>query len=116
MGNTRKIVADFIANHSKTDGSTDYAAGYCYNYTPSNSVPGLEKHKWFLGSIKDMGEVRALTHTLRSAIAWGSGRLWSSSQCSARAAWSVYAYGVTYDNDKYFGFTVVPLSDLILTT
>ena len=116
MDNTRKIVADFIANHSKTDGSTDYAAGYCYNYTPSNSVPGLEKHKWFLGSIKDMGEVRALTHTLRSAIAWGSGHLWSSSQYSANYAWYVNYYGLTYGYYKYNGLTVVPLSDLILTT
>ena len=116
IGYTRKIVADFIANHSKSDSSADYAAGYCYNYTPGNSVPGLEKHKWFLGTIKDMGEVRALTHTLRSALAWGSGLLWSCSQYSAYRAWSVGDGGNVDPNDKYYGLPVVPLADLILTT
>ena len=116
FGNTQKIVAEFIANHSKTAASADYAAGYCYNYTPSDSCPGLEKHSWFLGMIKDMGEVRPLTHTLQTAIAWGSGYLWSCSQSSSYAAWSVHSYGLVYTNAKYAGLTVVPLADLFLNT
>jgi len=116
IGYTRKIVADFVANHSKTESSTDFAAGYCYNYTPSNDVPGLEKHKWFLGTIKDMGEVRPLTHTLQTAIAWGSGYLWSCSQYSASGAWRVGFNGYVFSSDKYYGLAVVPLADLILNT
>ena len=116
FGYTQKIVAEFIANHSKTAASADYAAGYCYNYTPSDSCPGLEKHSWFLGTIKDMGEVRPLTHTLQTAIAWGSGYLWSCSQYSSINAWLVGYYGLVYDDKKYNGFTVVPLADLFLNT
>ena len=39
--------------------------------------------------------------------------LWSSSQYSANYAWSVGYYGLTYYYYKYYGLTVVPLSDLI---
>ena len=112
IGNTIKIVTNFVANHSKSLTSVDYAAGYCYNY--SVNAPGLGKHQWYLGVIKDVGEMRALTHTLRTAIAWGAGYLWPSSQYSAAYAWYVNASGYVYANYKYSGFAVVPLSDLIL--
>ena len=111
-GNTRKIVVNFVANHSKTEASVDYAAGYCYNY--AINAPGLGKHQWFLGVIKDVGEIRALSHTLQTAMAWRAGFLWSCSQYSAAHAWSVYQNGFVSYNGKSSGFSVVPLSDLIL--
>ena len=113
MGNTRKIVADFIANHSKTDASADYAAGYCYNYTPG-AAPGLEKHAWFLGSIKDVGEVRHLTHTLVVSMSWGSGRLLSSSNISDTYVWAMLAGGYTDRSSKTSAFYSVPLADLVI--
>ena len=109
---TRKIVAEFVANHSKTTSSTDFAAGYCYNY--NKAAPGLGKRQWFLGTIKDVGELRAMTHTLPTPIAWGSGYLWSASQYSSNNAWRLNGGGLLYDGSKYYGFTVVPLADLIL--
>lgn len=111
-GNTKKIVTEFVANHSKTEASIDYAAGYCYNY--AINAPGLGKHQWFLGVIKDAGEIRALSHTLQTAMAWGAGALWSCSQSFAAYAWGVYQFGSVYRYSKYYGIYVVPLSDLIL--
>ena len=110
--NTRKIVAEFVANHSKTEASVDFAAGYCYNY--SKNAPGLGKRQWFLGVIKDVGELRALSHALPTPLAWGGSYLWSSSQYSASTAWLVGGYGFVYSYSKYSGFTAIPLSDLIL--
>ena len=112
IGNTRKIVAEFVANHSKTEASVDYAAGYCYNYTIN--APGLGKRQWFLGTIKDVGELRALSHTLPTPLAWGGSYLWSSSQYSADYAGDVGSRGDVSYSGKYYGFTAIPLSDLIL--
>lgn len=112
IGNTKKIVTDFVANHGKSLTSVDYAAGYCYNY--SVNAPGLGKHHWFLGIIKDAGEVRALTHTLVTAISWGTNYVWSSSQRSTSVAWSIYASGSTYRSYKYLTYAAIPLADLIL--
>lgn len=114
--NTRKIVTAFIDTLGKISADTDvsYAAGYCYNY--SVNAPGLGRTQWFLGTIKDMGEVRPLSHSLLSPIAWRSGYLWSSTQYSANHAWNVRNNGNVDYNHKYYGFTAVPLSDLILTT
>lgn len=112
IGNTKKIVTEFVANHGKSLTSVDYAAGYCYNYVVN--APGLGKHQWFLGVIKDVGEIRALSHTLITAMAWGQGYLWSSSRYSAAYAWYVSNPGYVIYNTKYNGFYVVPLSDLTL--
>ena len=116
FGNTQKIVAEFIANHSKTAASADYAAGYCYNYTPSNSVPGLEKHTWFLGSVKDVSEIRALSHTLLIPISWFVGALNTCSQYSAVYVWQILAGGRSSDSYKYSDGYAIPLADLILET
>lgn len=112
--NTLKIVTNFITNHGKSATSVDYAAGYCYNF--SKNAPGLGKHQWFLGTLADMGEVRPLSHTLVSASAWFSARLWSCCQFSASGAWYVFGNGFTNYGFKYGSFLVVPLADLILTT
>lgn len=112
MKNTRAIVADFIANHGKTESSTDFAAGYCLNY--SVNAPGLGKGSWFLGVLKDVGELRAMTHTFVTEISWGYSHLWSSSQYSAIYAWLVLSIGLVSGYYKYNGFTAIPLSDLIL--
>ena len=112
IGNTKKIVADFVANHGKSLTSEDYAAGYCYNY--AINAPGLGKHQWFLGVIKDAGEIRALSHTLQTAMAWGSGYLWSCSQYSAAYGWYVSPGGLIYRYSKSSVINAVPLSDLIL--
>ena len=112
IGNTRKIVTEFVANHGKSLTSVDYAAGYCYNY--SVNAPGLGKHQWFLGVIKDVGEIRALSHTLITALAWGAGVFWSTTQNSTTYSWYVYANGRLDIFYKYYGFYVVPLADLIL--
>ena len=112
ISNTRNIVVDFVANHSKSSTSTDYAAGYCYNY--SVNAPGMGAHQWFLGTIKDMGEVRALTHTLLTPITWGSGYLWSSTQYSGTGAWGVNGPGRAVNPNKYNEFSVVPLVDITL--
>lgn len=112
IGNTIKIVSDFVANHGKSVTSADYAAGYCYNYAVN--APGLGKHQWFLGVIKDAGEIRALTHTLITAIAWGGSDLWSGSQNNSSSAWNVRSQGYTFGGRKYNSFYAVPLADLIL--
>jgi hypothetical protein len=114
FGNTQKIVANFIANHSKTAASVDYAAGYCYNFTPSDSVPGLEKGKWFLGAVKDVGEIRSLSHTLIPALAWGASLLLSSSQYSSAYAWCVDQKGYTSSIRKYTRRPCIPIADLII--
>lgn len=112
--NTRKIVTDFIANHGKTAASVDYAAGYCYNYAVA--APGLGAHQWFLGTIRDVAELCAIRHTLRTKLAWRTGYLWSSTQYSAGTAWGLnYSGHFTYAI-KSANLTAVPLSDLILTT
>ena len=116
FGNTQKIVAEFIANHGKTQSSDDYAAGYCYNYTPGNSVPGLEKHSWFLGVMKDVGEVRPLTHTLLTPISWKYGILSTSSQATTSSnSGIISAEGVTSYGGKHVMRYVIPLADLIIT-
>ena len=112
--NTQKIVADFIENHSKTSASVDYAAGYCYNHMPSNSVPGLEKHAWFLGTVKDVIEIRSLSYTLMSPIAWGNDYLQTSSQFNANQSWVVDPNGATYNRSKSASGTVVPIADLFI--
>lgn len=113
IGNTKKIVTEFVANHGKALTSVDYAAGYCYNY--SVNAPGLGKHHWFLGVIKDTCETRSLSHTWQTASAWGVGSLWSSSLYSDSNAW--------YDNPRgtcnpygamYVEQATIPLADLIL--
>lgn len=112
IGNTKKIVTEFVANHGKSLTSVDYAAGYCYNY--SVNAPGLGKHAWFLGVIKDVGELRALSHTLQVAIAWGSGYFWSASNYNANNGWAVAVNGRLFGTYKYTGMESTPLSDIIL--
>ena len=100
IGNTKKIVTEFVANHGKSLTSVDYAAGYCYNY--SVNAPGLGKHQWFLGTLKDIGEAITLIHTLLVPVSWGSSLFWSS--CiynSSTAAWLMRAPGYTYYTNKY---------------
>jgi hypothetical protein len=112
IGNTRKIVTEFVANHGKSLSDDNYAAGYCYNY--SVNAPGLGKHHWFLGVAKDMGEVRPVSHTLQTAAAWGTGAFWSCSQHSAAYAWRTPVNGSIDYNTKYREFSAIPLADLIL--
>ena len=109
---TKKIVTDFVANHGKSLSSADYAAGSCYNY--SVNAPGLGKHQWFLGAIRDVGEYVALCHTLLYPFAWGVMFSWSSSQYSNAHAWAVNSNGMIYNNNKYRQLVPVPLADLIL--
>jgi len=112
MSNTRKIVAEFVANHGKTENSDDYAAGYCYNYAVS--APGLGKRQWFLGVIKDVGEIIAIRHTLPTALAWGSGYFWAASQYSNSNAWVIAPLGISSSLTKDYQIGAVPLADLIL--
>ena len=44
-----------------------------------------------------------------------TGNLWSSSQYSSSNAWNVNNEGLSNNNNKYNGLSVVPLADLILT-
>ena len=44
-----------------------------------------------------------------------TGNLWSSSQYSSDLAWYVNYEGFSRYYYKYYGFSVVPLADLILT-
>ena len=111
-GNTIKIVTEFVANHGKSLTSVDYAAGYCYNY--SVNAPGLGKHQWFLGVVKDYGEIRALTHTLLTPYAWSSGYAWTSSNATPSGAWHVNYRGYISVTNKNYGFQSIPLADLIL--
>ena len=112
IGNTIKIVTEFVTNQGKSLTSVDYAAGYCYNY--SVNAPGLGKHQWFLGVMKDAGEIRALSHTLITPFAWGGSYLWSSTLSTAARAWCVANNGRTADANKDQTFEAVPLADLIL--
>ena len=112
IGNTRKIVSEFIANHGKTEASADYAAGYCYNH--SVDAPGLGKHQWFLGVLKDVAELRTLSYTLAVAISWGNGTIWSSSQAASSSAWYIEGGSRSFYTVKYRSFTVIPLADLII--
>lgn len=113
FGCTSKIVSEFIANHGKTINSDDYAAGYCYNY--SINAPGLGKHNWFLGTLKDIGEVRPLTHTVLTPSAWGTGYIWSVSQITSTEAWGIGGYGgIDYRYAKNTAMMAFPLADLIL--
>lgn len=113
--NTRKIVTAYVdGGKFSADTDASYAAGYCYNY--SVNAPGLSRTQWFLGAIKDMGEVRPLSHTLLSPIAWRGGYLWSSTQYSAGNAWYLGSDGSVDRYHKDNVFSAVPLSDLILTT
>lgn len=115
IGNTKKIVEAFVAEHGKTQSSTDYAAGYCYNY--AINAPGLGKHQWFLGVLKDVGEIRALTHTLLTPLAWNTVYLRSSTLYLGGDAWYVNYNGMTDWRNGPTGDTnyrVIPLADLIL--
>lgn len=114
--NTRKIVTAFVDTLGKISSDTDvsYAAGYCYNY--SVNAPGLGRTQWFLGVLKDVAEVRPLTHTLKTAIAWRSGYLWSSTQYSSSRFWYMNYYGTTLNTSKYAALNALPLAELILTT
>ena len=112
IGNTVKIVTDYVANHGKLLTDDNYAAGYCYNY--SVNAPGLGKHYWLLGVIKDVGEIRPLSHTLLSPIAWGVGDFWSSSQYTRGSSWCLNNPGFINSYAKSRVFTAVPLADLIL--
>ena len=117
MANTVEIANDFLGKTDKNGNlitlqSETYAIGYCYNY--SINAPGLGKHSWFLGTIKDVGEICALRHTLITTLAWRSGYLWSSTRYSEGAAWYVYPYGYTYSGVNYRSYYAVPLADLIL--
>ena len=114
-GNTRKIVADFVANHGKDADTSDYAAGYCFNYTPDGAVPGLGKHAWFLGTIDAVGELLALSHTLMHPLAWKGSRFWSSSQYNKRYGWVANANGSIGFNNKNSGAYAVPLADIIIS-
>lgn len=116
--NTRLIWNWLNSNKSAAIANAS-AAGYCYNYCPKNNagteqttIPGLRKHEWFLGTIADVGELRALTQMW--GLSWGSGYLWSSTQYSASYAWTVYRDGPAYYGTKYLEFTAVPLADLVL--
>lgn len=112
MGNTRKIVADFVANHGKTEASEDFAAGYCYNYAVS--APGLGARQWFLGSMKDVFEVRVLSYTLRIPISWAHESFVTCCQSGGSTCWTCPTQGMSYSyykNDLYYA---VPLADLIL--
>ena len=112
MKNTRAIVSDFVANHSKTEGSTDYAAGYCRNYTVN--APRLVKGSWFLGTLKDVGELNTLLHALPVPTTWGGMTQWTSSQVSDSAGWSMFVSVLTFNYAKNRTFIAVPLADLIL--
>jgi len=112
VSNTSKIVAEFVANHGKTAASADYAAGYCYNYYVN--APGLGKRQWYLGVLKDSADLCSIRHALPTALAWGVGYFWSSSQYTAARAWYIDSVGLTNFYDKSNGFYAVPLADLIL--
>jgi hypothetical protein len=112
MADTVAIVSDFVANHGKTTSSDDYAAGYCYNY--SINAPGLGKHQWFFGTIKDISEVRLITYALPTPIAWSSEFLWSATQYSSGNAWYMSPAGATRYNSMTAGQVVIPLADIIL--
>lgn len=110
--NTRAIY-DWLTTNKSASIANASAAGYCWNYAVSN-VPGLEAHSWFLGSIRDVGEIAAFRYVWGGS--WGSGYLWSSTQYSAYGAWRVGDGGGADTNVKYYEFAAVPLADLILTS
>lgn len=115
ISNTRKIVAEFVANHGKGGSSADYAAGFCYNYAVN--APGLGLHQWHLGSVPEAGEIRALSHTLITALAWNSGYIWASTQYGTPYAWYINYNGMTdWRNSKTqnVNYYAIPLADLIL--
>ena len=119
LQNTVKIVKAFIGKTDKngnaiTLASETYAAGYCYNH--SVSAPGLQKHQWYLPTIKEVGDYAHLTHTFLTPRAWHSYYYWSSTQYSAYVAWHLDPDGRLNDSAKYYAFTVVPLADLKLNT
>jgi hypothetical protein len=112
IGNTIKIVSDFVANHGKSLTSADYAAGYCYNY--SVNAPGLGKHQWYLGVTKDVGEIRSISHTLQVAISGSGGNMWTSVQWNIARSWRIGSDGTTLDGIKNSSYHSIPIADLIL--
>ena len=116
-----KTIYNWLKTNKSESIANGSAAGYCYNYTPVNksgtavtTIPNLRAHEWYLGAIRDVAELCELRHTLLTAISWGSGYLWSSTQYSAYFAWYVRNDGSVRYNLKYYLFSAVPLADLPL--
>lgn len=112
IGHTKLIVDEFVANHGKTSGSVDYAAGYCYNYAVN--APGLGKYQWYLGVIKDIGEIAGIMHTLLIPLSWSVAYLSSCSQNALASALYIDPNSATYGYTKNTQAFSVPLADLIL--
>lgn len=110
--NTRKIVENFVANHGKSATSADYAAGYCLNY--SINAPGLGRGNWYLGVISEYAPLIALSYMMVVPFAWGSSRIWSSSQSASNRSWDVNNNGFINQDNKINGYMVIPLAELIL--
>lgn len=87
---------------------TNYAAGYCDAYAIA-SVPEFGAHAWYLGSYTEMMDIAAHGYMFGSPT-----YIWSSTQHSERYAWPLYSDGYSYYDNKYYGFTALPLSALYL--
>lgn len=104
---------------SNVTNTADYAAGFCNKYSRTNANGnGLTAGKWWLPSMGEMAMIWANFDKINYALSKISGATqlqanwyWSSTQCSATNAWSLYLYDGGVSNIyKFSQYRVRPVS------